>query len=404
MSNEKNNNQNASETTKQEEVKTNISELNEETINTRKLQSIGVIVFGIVILILLGLKFISGKNDGEPAEKDTTIGTKIVNKNFDFKEETVKSFQELVLETTTEEEPVDEPVEKIDNSNPFSPVVSKTSFEPKVYKSSSSLLVNNTTTSNQATYQSDDDKPIDFTDPNYNYSFDENGNLVRTPKNEFDKDYDLGAFTPKSASVNAYDPNLLLPKGTYIGCSLNTKLVSTIKGSISCTISENVYSQNGNTLLIEKGSKMIGFFNSGQLNDGMDRIFVVWQEIRTPNNINIPVASGATDELGGSGIKGYIDHHWLQRFGAAILLSVIDDAMNVALNGGTGNRNNQNKDYTENTRETTRDMADTALQKFINIEPTLYRNHGDLVAVYVNRDIDFSKVYKLRYVGKNIIK
>lgn len=136
------------------------------------------------------------------------------------------------------------------------------------------------------------------------------------------------------------------------------------------------------------------------MNDGMDRIFVVWQEIRTPNQISIPVRSGATDELGGSGIPGWVDHHWLERFGAAILLSVIDDAMNVALNGGSGTRSDRNDDYTENTRETTRDMADTALQEFIKIKPTLYKNHGDLVGVYVNRDIDFSKVYKLRRVIK----
>ena len=134
------------------------------------------------------------------------------------------------------------------------------------------------------------------------------------------------------------------------------------------------------------------------MNDGLDRIFVVWQEIRTPNNINIPVFSGASDSLGASGIEGWVDHHWLERFGSAILLSVIDDALNVTVNGKRGS---SNIDYTENSRETTRNMADTALQKFINIQPTLYKNQGDLVGVYVNRDIDFSKVYKLKRKFKN---
>ena len=45
-------------------------------------------------------------------------------------------------------------------------------------------------------------------------------------------------------------------------------------------------------------------------------------------------------------------------------------------------------------------MANTALEKFINIQPTLYKNHGDIVGVYVNRDIDFSKVYKLNVKRK----
>ncbi|EOJ7778548.1 TrbI/VirB10 family protein, partial [Campylobacter coli] len=59
-----------------------------------------------------------------------------------------------------------------------------------------------------------------------------------------------------------------------------------------------------------------------------------------------------------------------------------------------GNNNNY-YNYSENTRENVNEIANTALEKMIDIKPTLYKNHGDLVGVYVNRDIDFSKVYKL---------
>lgn len=208
-------------------------------------------------------------------------------------------------------------------------------------------------------------------------------------------EYSASPYTPTVAQKRKFDSNLLLPKGTYIQCSLNTRLISTISGGISCTVSDDVYSANGNVLLIEKGSKITGAFRNGQMNDGMERIFVVWQEITTPNDVVIPVLSGATDELGSSGMSGYVDHHWLQRFGASIMLSVIDDAFNVLINGKRGE---QNVDYTENTRENTADLAKLALQKFINIEPTLYKNQGDLVGVYVNRDIDFSKVYRLEKI------
>ena len=231
---------------------------------------------------------------------------------------------------------------------------------------------------------------------------DENGNVIGKRsilKDDTDNSYAGQTFTPTAAKKGAFNPNLLLPKGTYIGCSLDTRLVSSIKGGISCTVSNDVYSSNGSVLLIEKGSKITGFFEAGQMKDGLNRIFVVWQEIRTPNHINIPVYSGASDELGGSGIEGWVDHHWLERFGASILLSVIDDGFNVLFNGKRGR---DNVDYTENTRETTKQMANTALEKFINIEPTLYKNQGDIVGVYVNRDIDFSKVYRLTKNNKKV--
>ena len=322
-----------------------------------------------------------------------------------------KNFKELVLNKEIVEKNVTNlKVDDEDDDNPFVATKKAQAFTPRVFKSSSAMIASSSSSNQQSTtYNNNEDDPNIAQIVSGEYKYDENGKLVRNENytgNSLETEnnsYDMQTFTPTAAKHGKFDPNLFLPKGTYIGCSLDTRLVSTIKGGISCTVSENIYSANGITLLIEKGSRINGFFNSGQMNDGMDRIFVVWQEIRTPNNIIIPVSSGASDELGGSGIVGYVDHHWLERFGAAILLSVIDDATNVALNGGTGSRNTNNTDYTENTRDTTREMANTALEKFINIQPTLYKNQGDIVGVYVNRDIDFSKVYKLR-VQKGIRK
>ena len=70
---------------------------------------------------------------------------------------------------------------------------------------------------------------------------------------------------------------------------------------------------------------------------------------------------------------------------------MVDDVFNYAANGKRDN----SYDYSENTRDSTQQMANTALEEFIKIKPVLYRNQGDIVGVYVNRDIDFSKVYKL---------
>lgn len=204
-------------------------------------------------------------------------------------------------------------------------------------------------------------------------------------------------FQPTAAKFSNFNSSLLLPKGTYIGCALQTKLVSEVKGGISCIVSNNVYSANGHTLLIEKGSMMTGAYSSGELDDGSSRLFVIWQEIRTPNNIVIPVYSGATDPLGAAGLEGYVNHHYMKRFSAAILLSIIDDSLAILANElSRKNNSNYRGDYTENTREQASEIANTALKGTMNIKPTLYKNQGDLVGVYVNKDIDFSKVYQLK--------
>lgn len=202
----------------------------------------------------------------------------------------------------------------------------------------------------------------------------------------------VSAFKAGKAHKLPVNANLLLAKGTFIQCSLRTKLVSTVAGNLGCIVANDVYSANGTVLLIEKGSTVFGEFRSGQIQQGEERLFVVWSEIRTPKNIVINVNSGATDELGGSGIPGYVDNHFWQRFGNAIMLSMITDSTS-ALSTQLAKRGTFQP---TDTVQAGSDIAQSILEKTINIPPTLYKNQGDLVGIFVARDIDFSDVYELR--------
>ena len=235
---------------------------------------------------------------------------------------------------------------------------------------------------------------------NFSQAEDDSGNV--TPKMSGEGNGNGEIYSPTAAYFSNFDQNLLLSKGTYIGCSLKTRLVSDIKGGIACVVSNDVYSNNGRTLLIEKGSLITGTYSGASIEEGMERIYVIWQEIRTPNNIIIPVFSGASDELGGAGIVGWVDNHYFKRFGSAILVSVIDDFMSAVSTRLSERKNNGNGTNTTNyfnpqaTQQQVNDLASKTLDKMINIKPTLYKNHGDIVGVYVNRDIDFRNVYELK--------
>lgn len=216
-----------------------------------------------------------------------------------------------------------------------------------------------------------------------------NSDVAYRQQSEFKGD----TFLPTAATFSNFNQSLLMPKGTYIPCSLQTRIVSELKGQIGCIVATDIYSANGQTLLIEKGSFINGSYTNADVNDGSTRLYVVWSEIRTPHNVIIPVESGASDPLGGSGIAGDRDNHYLERFGAAILLSVIDGTIK-ALGQFV------NAQIAPNTQmfspQQANQLANTALRQTINIKPTIYRNHGDLVGVYVNKDIDFSRVYQLQ--------
>jgi len=143
------------------------------------------------------------------------------------------------------------------------------------------------------------------------------------------------------------------------------------------------------------------------MENGVDRLFVIWDEIRTPNNVVINIASNAIGELGATGVDGYVDNHWGMRFGAAVMVSVLDIGFEVAKNeymnnsmkrnrdANTSNVNNLNQNYPQSLSPIT-NMANIALSQFVNIKPTFYKNQGDVVGIYVEKDLDFSKVYRLK--------
>ena len=381
-------NENLSENSKQSTQEPQIEQIayeqpEVENEPNKKMMVFAVMVLCLMVFVMVGLSFLNKKETKEAIKTQIQIGTTdIKNKNFELpqkKEIVQKNFDKV--DEPKEQQQLSASTNSISKTDPFlQQETQKQTFKPKVFKTSSSLEIVANGTKNK------DDAYV----PDQNMSW-----AQQTRQFEEEQEFQNDTFTPKIVVKDNFNPSLMLQKGTYIGCSLNTRLVSQIKGGISCTVSENIYSKDGVTLLIEKGSKIFGSFRSGEMNDGMNRIFVVWSEIRTPNNINIPVQSGASDELGGSGMQGYVDHQWMKRFGASILLSMIDDVFNYAANGKRDN----SYDYGENTRDATQQMANTALEEFIKIKPVLYRNQGDIVGVYVNRDIDFSKVYKLK-VGK----
>lgn len=375
------------------------SELPKKENNTRRLQAYAIMFFSAVLLFLL-IFFVYQKKFGSE-EEETTVNTKSLPKNKVEKKEfnfPKPSFDDFFKKTAEPKE--NKPVFQV-KEKPLPPVKvvstkKPASLTPKLIKGSSSALVKNVGSKSSASTLNNNVAALEGNP----LSVGEVPQALGT-----NTDYVGDTFTPTSAKMLNFNPSLLLPKGTYIGCSLNTRVISEITGSIGCTVSDSIYSSDGKVLLVEKGSKINGTFKNAQMNDGMSRIFVVWQEIRTPNHLVIPVYSGASDELGGSGLEGEVNHKWMLRFGSAVLLSAIDDIFNVLAYNLNGKEDTSSDiDYTENSRENAKNMSSIALEKFINIRPTLYKNHGDLVGVYVNRDIDFSKVYRLKKSTARLIK
>ena len=190
--------------------------------------------------------------------------------------------------------------------------------------------------------------------------------------------------------------SLMLIKGTNIPCVLKTKIDSTYQGFTVCQVSKDVYSSNGKTLLIERGSSVFGEQNI-QIKHGQARVYVIWQKIETPKGVSVNVDSPATGQLGEMGVEARVNNHFGKRFGGAIMLSLIQDTIS---NASTHLQKKQSENQTtiDNTSSTMQDMATKALENSINIPPTAIVHQGTLINILVNRDMDFTSVYGVERV------
>jgi type IV secretion system protein VirB10 len=182
----------------------------------------------------------------------------------------------------------------------------------------------------------------------------------------------------------------IIPKGNFLDCTLETAINSELPGMTTCITAFDIFGADGKVVLLERGSKLVGE-TRGQVAQGMSRLFILWSEARTPTGVVVQLDSPGTDELGRAGVTGNVNNHFWARFGAALLVTVIDGALtgvaqHQQMSGSTVILNPQGGQQ----------VIDDILRNTINIPPTITVNQGSRIQVIVARDVDFRPVYELR--------
>lgn len=203
-----------------------------------------------------------------------------------------------------------------------------------------------------------------------------------------------GTVTASASAQRRGNLTYVLPKGTNIRCGLETRIITTQPGFTRCVVSNDVYSANGKVVLIERGSKIIGEQTAAML-QGQARVFVLWNEVETPTGVKVSLRSPGSGALGEAGQRAHVNYHFWQRFGGAVLISLINDFSNSLNNRNNRTSGNNNNITYENSSETAQEMATEALRNSINIPPTGTINQGTVLNIMVARDVNFDKVYEV---------
>jgi len=181
------------------------------------------------------------------------------------------------------------------------------------------------------------------------------------------------------------DKGSVVAQGAMIPAVLETALDSDLPGFARAVVSRDVRSFDGLAVLIPRGSRVIGEYRPATAL-GQSRAFVIWTRVLRPDGVSIQIGSPATDPLGRAGLSGTVDTHFLERFGGAILLSVVNA-------GATALAGSPSTEVVIGSSQQATGLAATA-SAFApaNIAPTIKVPQGAPIRIFVARDLEFTNV------------
>ncbi|MBL8628305.1 MAG: TrbI/VirB10 family protein, partial [Rhodospirillaceae bacterium] len=174
-----------------------------------------------------------------------------------------------------------------------------------------------------------------------------------------------------------FNPATTVAQGTMIAAILETAIDTDLPGYVRAMVTEDITSFDGAKVLIPRTSRLIGQYKSG-LAAGQTRAYVLWTRLIRPDGVSVALASPAVGFDGQTGLSGRVDSHFMDRFGSAILLSVVGAASavgnaTVVLSGSQS-------------------AAAVAAQRDAQIPPTVRVPLGQHIRVFTSRDLDFASV------------
>ncbi|TXF11593.1 TrbI/VirB10 family protein [Pelomicrobium methylotrophicum] len=180
----------------------------------------------------------------------------------------------------------------------------------------------------------------------------------------------------------------IIQAGTVIPAVLLTRINSDLPGMVTAQVVSDVYdSRTSTTLLIPKGSKLVGRYNN-EVRIGQERVLIAFQRIYLPDGrfLDLGAMQGA-DASGQSGLEDKVDNHFFRIFGASFLIAgisrIFGDSTNVTVNNFGGS----STIVTDVAGTALSEAARAALERNRNIPPTLIIEEGFRFNVMVNRDL-----------------
>jgi type IV secretory pathway VirB10-like protein len=174
-------------------------------------------------------------------------------------------------------------------------------------------------------------------------------------------------------------------EGTVLETVLMNRLNGTFAGPVNCLVTTDLYSHDGQHLLVPAGTKVLGEAKKVE-STGQQRLAVAFHRLIMPDGFSVDLDRfTGLNQIGETALRDKVDNHYLEIFGASLAVGILGGVAEA----GTGNV------FTSSPLDEARagfggDLANSSmhiLDRFLNVLPTVTIREGNRVKIYLSGDL-----------------
>jgi type IV secretion system protein VirB10 len=185
---------------------------------------------------------------------------------------------------------------------------------------------------------------------------------------------------------SAHGQPFVVFEGTTIDTVLVNRLDGEFAGPLKVMVTNPIYSQDRQHLLIPEGTFILGDVQK-VAGLGQKRLAVTFHRLLMPDGYSVDLDQfHGLDQAGSTGLKDMVNNHYVEIFGASIALGIISGAAE-ATNLNQGYNESGTEAYKSGIASSLSQSSANVLDRFTNIPPTITIREGHRIKVYITQDM-----------------
>jgi type IV secretion system protein TrbI len=196
-----------------------------------------------------------------------------------------------------------------------------------------------------------------------------------------------GGQTSEPIDATARVQRLL--EGSVVDAVLTNRLDGATAAPVVCLVTNPIYSHSGQHVLIPAGAKVVGETRPVQ-SLGETRLAVGFHRILMPDGSSVGIEQfRGLNQIGDSGLRDRVNHHYLSTFGAAGAVGLISGLSQLLATAGMGlGDGDRTVVVGGNVADGASQASSQVMNRFLNRLPTITIREGHRIKIYVTTDLD----------------